>query len=176
MLWQYLPTNAEALTYIIPSWLYALCYCTNTLTFDYVGPFRLSKNSKKLYAFVENHLLRFTFTFYKSWAHYAQYYAQVSELCLNLTVLLEYIYLYKIFNTVSVLLEYIDLFKYFLSNTSYYAGIMLDAFRYLLCSKLCRYNWRKPSNYEVLNLFWIYTLVVVFSFFSLITVACEFCI
>ena len=48
-------------------------------------------------------------------------------------------------NIVSVLLEYIDLFKYFLPSTSYYAGIMLDAFRYLLCSKLCRHNWRKPS-------------------------------
>ena len=47
---------------------------------------------------------------------------------------------------VSVLLEYIDLFNIFLPNTSYYAGIMLDAFRYLLCSKLYRHNWRKPNK------------------------------
>ena len=46
---------------------------------------------------------------------------------------------------VSVLLEYIGLFNIFKPNTSYYAGIMLDAFRYLLCSKLCWHNWRKPN-------------------------------
>ena len=27
---------------------------------------------------------------------------------------------------------------------TYYASIMLDAFLYLLCSKLCWYNWRRP--------------------------------
>ena len=37
--------------------------------------------------------------------YYAQYYAHVKELCLNLTVLLEYIHLYENFNMVSVLLE-----------------------------------------------------------------------
>ena len=41
--------------------------------------------------------------------YYAQYYAHVKELCLNLTVLLEYIHLYEIlFEMVSVLLEYIN--------------------------------------------------------------------
>ena len=38
--------------------------------------------------------------------YYAQYYAHVKDLCLNLIVLLEYIHLYKI-NVVTVLLEYI---------------------------------------------------------------------
>ena len=28
---------------------------------------------------------------------------------------------------------------------TYYAGIMLDAFLYLLCSKLCWHNWRRPT-------------------------------
>jgi len=28
---------------------------------------------------------------------------------------------------------------------SYYAGIILNAFANLLCSKLCRHNWRKPT-------------------------------
>ena len=38
--------------------------------------------------------------------YYAQYYAHVKELCLNLTVLLEYIHLHqKIIYMVSVLLE-----------------------------------------------------------------------
>ena len=30
-------------------------------------------------------------------------------------------------------------------NFTYYAGIMLDAFAILLCSKLCWHNWLKPS-------------------------------
>ena len=47
---------------------------------------------------------------------------------------------------VTVLLEYIDRLLYFPKNLAYYAGIMLDAFRYLLCSKLCRHNWHKPSQ------------------------------
>ena len=60
------------------------------------------------------------------------------------TVLLEYI---KVLNNgvaqtiiaLTVLLEYIDLFTIFYPNTSYNAGIMLDAFSYLLCLclKLC---------------------------------------
>ena len=29
-------------------------------------------------------------------------------------------------------------------NFTYYAGIMLDAFAILLCSKLCWHNWLKP--------------------------------
>ena len=28
---------------------------------------------------------------------------------------------------------------------TYYAGIMLDAFLYLLCLKLCRHSWLRPS-------------------------------
>ena len=41
-------------------------------------------------------------------------------------------------------------------NFTYYAGIMLDAFVVLLCSKLCWHNWLKPicssyieENYSV---------------------------
>ena len=34
----------------------------------------------------------------------------------------------------------------YLPNTSYCAGIMLDAFRYLLCSKLCWHNWPVPND------------------------------
>ena len=30
-------------------------------------------------------------------------------------------------------------------NFAYYASIMLDAFSYLLCQKLCRHNRRKPN-------------------------------
>ena len=45
----------------------------------------------------------------------------------------------------TVLLEYIDQLLYLPKNLAYYAGIMLDTFRYLLCSKLCRHNWRKPK-------------------------------
>ena len=29
-------------------------------------------------------------------------------------------------------------------NVTYYAGIMLDAFAIILCSKLCWHNWLKP--------------------------------
>ena len=35
----------------------------------------------------------------------------------------------------------------------YYAGIMLDAFLYFLCSKLCRHNWHRPNahtSFEIL--------------------------
>ena len=49
---------------------------------------------------------------------------------------------------VTVLLECIDRLLYFPKNLAYYAGIMLDAFRYLLCSKLYRHNWRKPKQRE----------------------------
>ena len=56
------------------------------------------------------------------------------------------------------LLEYIDLIlqlsffqQEFILHVSYkyltyYAGIMLNAFRYLLCSKLCQHNRRVPSD------------------------------
>ena len=43
----------------------------------------------------------------------------------------------QIILTLTVLLEYIDILLIFHPNTSYYAGIMLDAFSYLLCLKLC---------------------------------------
>ena len=85
-------------------------------------------------------------------------------ICLNLAVLLEYIHLHhKNFNVVTVLLEvlhttvaqiiiivdvlleYIDLQSYFQSSTTYDAGIMLDAFSYLLCSKLCWHNRLVPT-------------------------------
>ena len=33
-----------------------------------------------------------------------------------------------------------------LQNFTYYAGIMLDAFAILLCSKLCWHNWLKPNQ------------------------------
>ena len=34
--------------------------------------------------------------------------------------------------------------QYTKNNSTYYAGIMLNAFFNLLCSKLCQHNWRKP--------------------------------
>ena len=56
----------------------------------------------------------------------------------------------------TVLLEYIDLilqlsffqqeFILWYEYLTYYAGIMLNAFRYLLCSKLCQHNRRVPSS------------------------------
>ena len=55
----------------------------------------------------------------------------------------------------TALLEYIDLIlqlsffqqEFILSYKylTYYAGIMLNAFRYLLCSKLCQHNRRVPN-------------------------------
>ena len=33
-------------------------------------------------------------------------------------------------------------------NYTYYAGIMLDAFAILLCSKLCWHNWLKSNVYD----------------------------
>ena len=56
----------------------------------------------------------------------------------------------------TALLEYIDLilqlsffqqeFTLSYKYLTYYDGIMLNAFRYLLCSKLCQHNRRVPSN------------------------------
>ena len=40
----------------------------------------------------------------------------------------------------TVQLEYIDHLLQFFKNISYYAGIMLNAFSDLLCSKLCWHN------------------------------------
>ena len=69
----------------------------------------------------------------------------------NLAVLLEYIHknfihysCMQIIIIVDFLLEYIDLQSYFQSSTTYYAGIMLDAFSYLLCSKSCWHNRLVP--------------------------------
>ena len=72
--------------------------------------------------------------------YYAQYYVHVKDLCFKfdcfITVYLKF-YTLQLYNIiVNVLLEYIDLQTYFQSSTSYYAGIMLDAFSYLLCSRL----------------------------------------
>ena len=60
----------------------------------------------------------------------------------------------------TALLEYIDLIlqmsffqqEFILSHKylTYYAGIMLNAFRYLLCSKLCQHNRRVPIEQETL--------------------------
>ena len=60
----------------------------------------------------------------------------------------------------TVLLEYIDLilqlsffqqeFILWYKYLTYYAGIMLNAFRYLLCSKLCQHNRRVPSRLVVI--------------------------
>ena len=46
---------------------------------------------------------------------------------------------------VSVLLKYIIIFW---PNGPYYGGIMLDAFSYLLCSKLCWHNRLVPTYSE----------------------------
>ena len=43
---------------------------------------------------------------------------------------------------VNVLLKYMIIFW---PNDPYYAGIMLDAFSYLLCSKLCWHNRLVPT-------------------------------
>ena len=43
--------------------------------------------------------------------------------------------------------EYINLFAAFFQSISYYAGIMLNAFSDLLCSKLCWHNRLVPSKY-----------------------------
>ena len=58
-----------------------------------------------------------------------------------LTALLEYIDL--ILQLSFFLQEFTLLYKYL----TYYAGIMLNAFRYLLCSKLCQHNRRIPTTY-----------------------------
>ena len=67
------------------------------------------------------------------------------------SVLLEYIMF--IISMLSVLLEYnnygecfIRVYRSLLIFLTYYAGIMLDAFRYLLCSKLCWHNRPEPSR------------------------------
>jgi len=39
-------------------------------------------------------------------------------------------------------------FTVYSRKSSYYAGIMLNAFGNLLCSKLCWHNWRKPTHVD----------------------------
>ena len=48
-------------------------------------------------------------------------------------------------------LEYINHLLQFFKNISYYAGIMLNAFSDLLCSKLCWHN-RLVPNYHLNDL------------------------
>ena len=68
----------------------------------------------------------------------------------------------------TALLEYIDLilqlsffqqeFTLSYKYLTYYAGIMLNAFRYLLCSKLCQHNRRVPTYILLLHLLWLITV------------------
>ena len=46
----------------------------------------------------------------------------------------------------TVQLEYFNHLQYFLKSFSYYAGIMLNAFSDLLCSKLCWHNRLVPTH------------------------------
>ena len=50
------------------------------------------------------------------------------------------------FLTLTVQIEYINHLLQFFKYISYYAGIMLNAFSDLLCSKLCWHNRLVPSN------------------------------
>ena len=47
--------------------------------------------------------------------------------------------------TLTVQLEYTNRLFQFFKLFFYYAGIMLNAFSDLLCSKLCWHNWLVPS-------------------------------
>ena len=49
----------------------------------------------------------------------------------------------------TVQVEYINHLLQFLKNISYYAGIMLNAFGHLLCSKLCWHNRLVPTDHEL---------------------------
>ena len=44
---------------------------------------------------------------------------------------------------------------------AYYAGIMLDVFAILLCSKLCWHNWLKPTDNSLLYLSLLRTAVLI---------------
>ena len=64
----------------------------------------------------------------------------------------------------TVQLEYINYLEQFFKNISYYAGIMLDPFSDLLCSKLCWHNRLVPSvdmymcllnNYIVIHVLYV---------------------
>ena len=50
--------------------------------------------------------------------------------------------------TLTVQLEYTNHLLQFFKLFSYYAGIMLNAFSDLLCSKLCWHNWLVPTHQE----------------------------
>ena len=62
-----------------------------------------------------------------------------------LTALLEYINL--ILQLSFFQQEFILSYKYL----TYYAGIMLNAFRYLLCSKLCQHNRQVPAYHDYID-------------------------
>ena len=51
--------------------------------------------------------------------------------------------------TLTVQLEYTNHVLQFFKLFSYYAGIMLNAFSDLLCSKLCWHNRLVPSQYPL---------------------------
>ena len=58
--------------------------------------------------------------------------------------------LIALLDIVTVLLRALWLdFSYYNENVSYYAGIMLDAFGYLLCSKLCWHNRLVPNRCKI---------------------------
>ena len=57
--------------------------------------------------------------------------------------------------TMGVQLEYINHMLQFLKNISYYAGIMLNAFSDLFCSKLCWHNWLVPNAGSYVHLYMV---------------------
>ena len=76
----------------------------------------------------------------------------------------------------TVQLEYINHLLQFFKNISYYAGIMLNAFSDLLCSKLCWHN-RLVPNHDVASwsefyfnfLFMLLKLLSSFTYVSTLT-------
>ena len=61
----------------------------------------------------------------------------------------------------TVQLEYINHLLQFFKNISYYAGIMLDAFSDLLCSKLCWHNRLVPNWCTVIVGYQISMIIVI---------------
>ena len=53
--------------------------------------------------------------------------------------------------SLTVQLEYTNHLMQFFKLFSYYAGIILNAFSDLLCSKLCWHNWLVPSDRSILK-------------------------
>ena len=62
-----------------------------------------------------------------------------------------YICLSRVYNYINPLLP-------FFKNISYYAGIMLNAFSHLLCSKLCWYDWLVPTHMHTYTHTYTHTL------------------